>query len=1297
MSACFRTANTRLHRLNVLRHQGTLFACNAMRTEKVRTVVHGKNTKPTETAAYAGRYFSSANSIHNFNPSAKAKRSHNIEVPPLDLLSCLDVAAGKTSSIEKFNPPTSDGTPPETPNRTSMEIPALDLISALNTHGLEDQRTSPSKESIPYYAIGDNDNIAESPTGSSQYETAASSNSTSDLTEQISQLKMKLNNKNLSNTQRRKLKHRLQRKKNHLMRVIRTRKKRNTPSILDRMITDTERSPPTITRHASKSVLPQPKVSSKGVLLPDFDSDVIQTQASGTILARSGTTSVLSTVILVPPITPTSTRIKNRSFQETLLDSIQQRNARNGSLFLPLQVEYRERYHASGKIPTHNLRRRDNTGPLSEREVLTSRAIDRTLRPWLMMGLAESKMSEEENGKALLPENIVLSCQVQSYDTRSSTLDEQRTHADPTSLAINSAVAAMYQSAYSGNATKLPIPVDAAACIKLAMKNDGTVIYDPTPDEVEECAFELLYAGTKNRVLMFEFSAKGGSAKVPPTENNESDDDTYKVDPGIPEDVVSDALRMAQEAIVPIIRHQEERRHVYQKSRDLSMEMEEESMSDDDLARVLGLSITSMSSQSDGNEVKSSSSILFSNTHAHELLDEAYSFIWSKLEPAALKSFGCDGDNSTQVPATSVHICKNRRLPSKKLRGRRETLIQNEVSRLLREVFRPENDDVASAYLSAISESDSTFLTAFTNHIHERIMQQAFRITASRGYRSDSRNLHEVRPITATAPFFPDCVHGSSQFSRGETQVLCTATISAPRDGIPIVNPYLSSLRNEGDSSESKDDEKIPIGSLRFLRSQVEMESDMNSRRVKAGRELTGDSGILSEVKRAFLHYDFPDFSTGTIKSRTGGAMNRRAIGHGNLAERAILPVLPRPDIFPYSIRLTCEVTSSNGSSSMASACGATLSLLDAGVPLIAPVAGVSVGLASDSDTLLLDITGTEDHFGNMDCKVCGTIGGITAIQCDVKNPLELEVIINALNLAKEGRHTILQEMENACVESLGGLIPRASMKSTAPRVEVIRYDPNRKRDLIGPGGSVLRQLEDRFNVTLDLSQEGRCLIFGSVETVKEAKNVILDLVGDVEVGGIYEGTVIEIKDYGAVVELLRNKEGLLHVSEIADIKGKHPGGNLGLVQEYLKVGEKVQVLCTKIDHVQGSIKLSRKKLLNKQHTHQTRTKINNYEEIESNHEYLDESENYTQYDSASKGSYQDLNDDYENHNVNGDDLWEKDDDSDDSMNSDIQQEADSYLLSLNIPQLKEKLRNAGLPVSGKKSELIERLVNNGH
>lgn len=239
----------------------------------------------------------------------------------------------------------------------------------------------------------------------------------------------------------------------------------------------------------------------------------------------------------------------------------------------------------------------------------------------------------------------------------------------------------------------------------------------------------------------------------------------------------------------------------------------------------------------------------------------------------------------------------------------------------------------------------------------------------------------------------------------------------------------------------------------------------------------------------------------------------------------------------------------------MASACGASLALLDAGVPLVSPVAGVSVGIAPSSKELLLDITGTEDHYGDMDFKVCGTYGGITAMQLDVKRPIPVETLLDALDLAKEGRRAILHAMANE-----SGLQPRDSLKSTAPRVEVITFDPNRKRDLVGPGGTVLRQLEDRFDVSLDLSQEGRCLLYGPLSSVMQAKSVIQDLVSDVEEGGVYEGTVIEIKDFGAVVEILRNKEGLLHVSEITDSRERHPGGNLGLVKSHLKVGDKIEV-----------------------------------------------------------------------------------------------------------------------------------------
>ena len=291
----------------------------------------------------------------------------------------------------------------------------------------------------------------------------------------------------------------------------------------------------------------------------------------------------------------------------------------------------------------------------------------------------------------------------------------------------------------------------------------------------------------------------------------------------------------------------------------------------------------------------------------------------------------------------------------------------------------------------------------------------------------------------------------------------------------------------------------------------------------------------------------------------------------------------------------------------MASVCGATLALLDAGVPITSPVAGVSVGLAmreksaiaggdgddekkSDGDdekkySLLLDITGTEDHYGEMDFKIAGTRFGVTAAQLDVKQPLPIPILLEALFLAKRGRQAILKRLKYLTADSVvSDLKCRPEPKPSAPRVEVVRFDPARKRDLVGPGGVVLRQLEDRYGVSLDLTQEGQCLLFGSNrEMVKKAKLTVMDLVADVVEGEVYTGTVIETKDFGAVLELLRNKEGLLHVSEMGsedDNPRTHPEGTTGFVRQHVRVGQKIDVLCIGVDPVQGSVKLSQKALL---------------------------------------------------------------------------------------------------------------------
>ena len=518
---------------------------------------------------------------------------------------------------------------------------------------------------------------------------------------------------------------------------------------------------------------------------PDFIKDLITTQANGTILGHSGSTSVLSTVVLnnsnekdYTTLAANSNNQNNSSSSlenhKLLLNVIQQANAESGATFIPLQVDYRERFHASGKIPG-NRRRRDNTGPLSDREVLASRVIDRTVRPWLMMGLASNSSSSLASVGGL-PEDIVVNCQVQSYDPRPVFAEQQsnsghRTHADPIALAINSTIAAMYQSAYStpNSTSMLPVPNEAAACVKLAMMRDGSVIFDPTPEELGECKLELLYAATKDRVLMLEFSSNGG---LP----NSGED------PGVSEVSVASAFRLAHGAIIPIIEKQEELHDEYIKAKSgaiMSTEKNEALMTDEEVAKFLGFDSLMASMEKDRESVGPTITI----QDGMKLVEEANSFVWDRAGSVALKLFGYDSEEEFATRALSSGIARvyDGTLLPKKVRGRRETVLQAEISRLLQHEFLPDDLQLATVYRSAIGEEgnkSSECLVVLANHIHETTMKRAMRECAVKNLRSDGRGgRNVVRPISATAPVFPDSVHGSALFSRGETQVVCTATV----------------------------------------------------------------------------------------------------------------------------------------------------------------------------------------------------------------------------------------------------------------------------------------------------------------------------------------------------------------------------------------------------------------------------------------------------------------------------------------------------------------------------------------
>lgn len=376
------------------------------------------------------------------------------------------------------------------------------------------------------------------------------------------------------------------------------------------------------------------------------------------------------------------------------------------------------------------------------------------------------------------------------------------------------------------------------------------------------------------------------------------------------------------------------------------------------------------------------------------------------------------------------------------------------------------------------------------------------------GVRVDGRVLDEIRPITSLAGYLPRA-HGSGLFTRGQTQVLSVVTLG---------------MLNEWQRLDTID----PAPGKRYMH-----------------------------------QYNFPPYCTG----ETGrmGAPKRREIGHGALAERALMPVLPSEDEFPYTIRIVSEVTESNGSSSMASACGSTLSLMDAGVPIKAPVSGIAMGLVKEGDdvAILSDIQGVEDFLGDMDFKVCGTAKGITALQMDNKaKGLSLDILAQALEQAKTGRAHILSKMFEA-IE-----VPREELSAFAPRIITIKIPVDKIREIIGTGGKVIRALQEETGATIEVTEDGTVYIASRDTGGEDARARIQAIIRVPEMGEEYEGTVVSIQPFGAFIELLPGKDGLLHISKVAK-------GRVAQVEDVLTIGDKVQVKITDIDD-KGKISLDR-------------------------------------------------------------------------------------------------------------------------
>ncbi|ENZ5654386.1 polyribonucleotide nucleotidyltransferase [Enterococcus hirae] len=379
--------------------------------------------------------------------------------------------------------------------------------------------------------------------------------------------------------------------------------------------------------------------------------------------------------------------------------------------------------------------------------------------------------------------------------------------------------------------------------------------------------------------------------------------------------------------------------------------------------------------------------------------------------------------------------------------------------------------------------------------------------------RPDGRKLDEIRPLASEVSLLPR-VHGSGLFTRGQTQALSACTLA-------------------------------PLGEHQII------------------------DGLGVEVSKRFIHhYNFPQFSVGS--TGRAGSPGRREIGHGALGERALAQVIPSEEDFPYTIRLVAEVLESNGSSSQASICAGTLALMDAGVPIKAPVAGIAMGLVSDGEnyTILTDIQGLEDHLGDMDFKVAGTKDGITALQMDIKiQGITEQILKEALAQAKQARMEILEELTSTIAA------PREELSPYAPKIEMIQIDPAKIKDVIGKGGDTINGIIEETGVKIDIDQDGKVSIASSdKEMIQKAIKIIEDLTKEVKVGEVYLGKVVRIEKFGAFVNLIKGKDGLVHISQLSN-------DHVNKVEDVVKLGDEVLVKVTEIDK-QGRVNLSRKAML---------------------------------------------------------------------------------------------------------------------
>jgi len=470
---------------------------------------------------------------------------------------------------------------------------------------------------------------------------------------------------------------------------------------------------------------------------------------------------------------------------------------------------------------------------------------------------------------------------------------------------------------------------------------------------------------------------------------------------------------------------------------------------------------------------------------------------------------GARGKPKLPVPASLVNAEVAAAIPA---------ATDEQIDRLFRVADKAERESISSGLKKELTEklgdkfSKEDILNALDARIKERLRSSIL----EKGQRMGGRGITEIRPIECEVSLLPR-THGSGLFTRGETQVLTITTLGSTR------------------------------------------------------KEQMLDGLGIEESKRFLHHYNFPPFSSGEV--RRLGSTSRREIGHGALAERALLPVIPRDEAFPYTIRLVSEVLSSSGSTSMASVCAGSLSLMDAGIPIKTAVAGVAMGLVTDDTgkfVVLTDIEGLEDAYGDMDFKVAGTEQGVTAVQMDTKlKGITMEVVEKTLHQAREGRMTILARMNDTINTS------RPELSRYAPRMHKIKIDPGKIGAVIGTGGKTIRAIIEETKTTVDVNDDGTVVIGAiDLESAQKAISMIESLTRDLEIGDVYTGKVTRIFDFGAMVEIIPGKEGLVHISELEDHR-------VNRVEDVVKTGDEVTVKVVGIDNM-GRVNLSRRAVFGK-------------------------------------------------------------------------------------------------------------------